>query len=107
MKQYRWTVQTESVPPLPDDGGEPVDGLSIERHVIECTFSRLRGRLTVSIDGESFTLPAGLLGLKAARREPFRLGDEQAVLTVDGRGRAGLIFRGEAVEPEVVTLGIV
>lgn len=61
---------------------------------IAYSFSRLGG-MTVSIDGEAFKLPAGFLGLRAAKREIFRVGDEQAILAVDGRGRAKLLFRGE------------
>ena len=83
MKQTVWRVETDEA-----------------FHTVAYTLSRLRGRITVSIDGEAFTLPAGPLGLKAARREIFRLGDEQAVLAVDGRGRATLIFRAETVTPD-------
>ncbi|MBQ9162711.1 MAG: hypothetical protein IJX74_05485 [Clostridia bacterium] len=57
-------------------------------------FSRFGG-ITVGIDGEQFKLPAGFLGLGAARREIFRVGDEQAVLVVDRRGKAKLLFRSE------------
>ena len=66
-------------------------------HTVDYTFARLRGKVTVTIDGDSFDLPAGFLGLKVARREIFRLGDEQAVLAVDKKGNAELIFRGENV----------
>ena len=82
MKQTIWRVDTE-------------EGI----HTVTYAISRLKGRITVSIEGDAFTLPAGLLGLKAARREIFRLGDEQAVLAVDGKGRAALIFRAETVSP--------
>ena len=107
MKKYRWIVTTESVPPVQDDGAEPLDGLKLERHVVEYAFYRLRGRLTVTIDGEDFRLPAGFLGLGAARREIFRLGDEQAVLVVEKNGRAQLIFRGGTVEPETMEYSLV
>lgn len=107
MKKYRWIVMTESVPPVLEDGTELLDGLKLERHVIEYAFYRLRGRLTVTIDGEDFRLPAGFLGLGAAKREIFRLGDEQAVLAVEKSGRAQLIFRGETVEPETVEYSLV
>ena len=66
-------------------------------HTVAYTFARLKGRITVTIDGESFDLPAGFLGLKVARREIFRLGDEQAILAVDKKGNAELIFRGKSV----------
>ena len=80
MKQKNWSVT--------------VDDIS---HTVNYTFARWKGRITVTIDGESFDLPAGFLGLKAARREIFRLGDEQAILAVDKKGEAELIFRGESV----------
>ena len=80
MKQKNWSVI--------------VDDIS---HTVNYTFARWKGRITVTIDGESFDLPAGFLGLKAARREIFRLGDEQAILAVDKKGEAELIFRGESV----------
>ena len=81
------------------------------------TLHRLTGRMTVTVNGDAFTLPAGPLSLRAARREPFRIvspdGEaEQAVLAVDRQGRATLWFRGEAVPAEdqgvrfVVELGI-
>ena len=66
-------------------------------HIVDYTFARLKGKVTVTIDGDSFDLPAGFLGLKVARREIFRLGDEQAVLVVNKKGEAELIFRGENV----------
>lgn len=80
MKQKAWSVTVDDTP-----------------HTVTYAFARLKGRITVSIDGDSFDLPAGFLGLKAARREIFRLGDEQAILAVDGKGNAELIFRGESV----------
>lgn len=125
MKQYTWTVTVEaygetdgifSDPDCPDiatpEGeavadmeGEkapaPEEGKGTETHRVVCTFSRLRGRITVSIDGDAFELPAGFLGLCAARREIFRLGAEQAVLAVDRRGHASLILRGNTLLPEV------
>lgn len=66
-------------------------------HTVDYIFARLKGVITVTIDGDSFDLPAGFLGLKVARREIFRLGDEQAILAVDKKGNAELIFRGEKV----------
>ncbi len=80
MKEKTWTIPTEDA-----------------THTVAYTFARLKGKITVTIDGDSFDLPAGFLGLKAARREIFRLGDEQAVLAVDKKGNAELIFRGENV----------
>lgn len=63
---------------------------------VSYTFSRTRG-ISVSIDGEEFKLPVGFLGLKAARREIFRACDEQAILVVDKRGHAKLLFGGEEI----------
>ncbi len=80
MKQKSWSVT--------------VDGTT---HTVVFAFVRMKGRITVSIDGESFDLPAGFLGLKVARREIFRLGDEQAILAVNKKGEAELLFRGESV----------
>ena len=71
--------------------------LDEERHEVMCEFSRAKGRITVTIDGESFDIPCGLFGCKAKRREPFRLGDDQAILAVDGHGHATLIVDGEIV----------
>ena len=82
MKVVTWHIQTEE-----------------ETHVVSYTFARLKGKITVVIDGESFDLPAGFLGLRAAKRELFRLGDEQAVLVVNKKGNAQLLFQGEQVQP--------
>lgn len=82
MKQTRWQTTVDE-----------------QTHEVIYRFSRLAGRITVAIDGEAFDLPAGLLGLRAARREIFRLGDEQAVLVVEKGGRASLLLRGEALAP--------
>ena len=125
MKQYTWTVTVDAdseadgaFPDLdspdiaaPEEEGEavmegekapaPEEGKGTETHRVVYTFSRLRGRITVSIDGDAFDLPAGFLGLCAARREIFRLGAEQAVLAVDRRGHASLILRGNTLPPEV------
>ncbi len=73
-------------------------------HTVTYTLSRFTGRMSVSVNGDSFTLSAGFLSLGAARREPFRLVDtdgeaEQAVLVVDKHGKPALIFRGETVAP--------
>lgn len=95
MKKYVWVAAIA-------DTSEPM-----EKHTVSCVFRRLTGRITVTIDGEDFRLPAGFLGLGAAKREIFRLGDEQAVLAVEKSGRAQLIFRGETVEPETVEYSLV
>ncbi len=73
-------------------------------HTVSYALSRITGRMTVTVDGEAYTLSAGFLSLRAARREPFRLVDEdgeaeQAVLVVDKRGHAMLLFRAAVVEP--------
>lgn len=82
MKRMIWNIRTEGA-----------------SHSVTYAFSRLRGKITVTIDGDSFDLPAGFLGIHPSRREIFRLGDEQAVLVVDGKGRASLLFRAAVVEP--------
>ena len=74
-------------------------------HTVTYSLNKLTGKMTVTLDGEAFDLSAGFLSLKAARREPFRIVDgdgeaEQAVLTVDRKGRASLLFRAKTVEPE-------
>ncbi len=79
------------------DGGEAA-------HTVSYTLSRFTGRMTVTVDGDAFTLSAGFLSVRAARREPFRLvgedGEaEQAVLVVDQKGRASLLFRAATVPP--------
>ena len=83
MKRMTWNVHTEE-----------------ENHRVDYAFSRLKGKITVTIDGDVFDLPAGFLGLHPARRDIFRLGDEQAVLVVDGKGRAKLLFRAAELTPE-------
>ena len=81
MKSMTWHIQTEE-----------------ETHVVSYTFVRLKGKMTVTIDGDSFDLPTGFLGLSTAKREIFRLGDEQAVLVVNKKGNAELLFRGQPVK---------
>ena len=71
-------------------------------HVVTYSLNKLTGRMTVSVDGDEFILSAGFLSCKAARREPFRLvgadGEaEQAILTVDKKGKPSLIFRAQIV----------
>ncbi len=89
MKQTTWRIANE-------------DGTT---HTVTYALSRLTGRMTVTVNGDAFTLSAGFLSLKAARREPFRLvgmdGEaEQAILVVDKKGRATLLFRAQTVEEE-------
>ena len=74
-------------------------------HTVTYSLHKLTGRMTVTLDGDEFTLSAGFLSLKAARREPFRIvgadGEaEQAILAVDKKGKATLIFRAKEVAPE-------
>lgn len=75
------------------------------RHVITYSLNKFTGRMLVTLDEDVFVLSAGPLSLKAARREPFRIADgdgeaEQAVLVVDKKGRASLIFRAKEVAAE-------
>ena len=74
-------------------------------HTVTYSLNKFTGKMTVILDGDEFTLSAGFLSLKAARREPFRIMDEdgeaeQAILVVDKKGRASLIFRAQEVMPE-------
>ena len=74
-------------------------------HTVTYSLNKFTGRMTVSLDGDEFTLSAGFLSLKAARREPFRIVDEegeaeQAILVVDKKGRASLLFRAKEVVSE-------
>ena len=74
-------------------------------HTVTYSLNRFTGKMTVTLDGDEFTLSAGFLSLKATRREPFRILDEegeaeQAILVVDKKGRASLIFRAKEVLPE-------
>ena len=80
MKTYTWQIKTEE-----------------EIHEVSYTFARMKGQMTVTIDGDDFALPAGFLGCKCAKREIFRLGDEQAILVVDKKGVPTLLFQGQAV----------
>ena len=85
MKQYTWTVTVDAdseadgafpdldSPDIATPEGEavavmegekapaPEEGKGTETHRVVYTFSRLRGRITVSIDGDAFDLPAGFL----------------------------------------------
>ena len=74
-------------------------------HTVTYSLNKFTGRMTITLDGDEFTLSAGFLSLKAARREPFRIMDEegeaeQAILVVDKKGRASLIFRAKEVAAE-------
>ena len=74
-------------------------------HTVTYSLNRFTGKMTVTLDGDEFTLSAGFLSLKAVRREPFRIVDEegeaeQAVLVVDQKGNASLLFRAKEVLPE-------
>ena len=80
----------------------PVDAPT---HTVTYSLNKFTGKMTVTLDGDEFALSAGFLSLKAARREPVRIVDEegeaeQAILSVDKRGRAKLIFRAKEVKPE-------
>ena len=81
-KTITWRIQTEDAV-----------------HTVTYSLRRLSGRMTVTLNGEAFALSAGPLSLRAARREPFRIvsphGEaEQAILSVDRRGKPTLLFRG-------------
>ena len=74
-------------------------------HTVTYSLNKFMGKMTVTLDGDEFILSAGLLSLKAARREPFRIVDEegeaeQAILVVDQKGLASLLFRAKEVAPE-------
>jgi hypothetical protein len=76
-----------------------------KQHIIAYSLNKFTGRMTVTLDEDVFVLSAGFLSLKAARREPFRIVDddgeaEQAVLVVDRQGRASLIFQAKEVVAE-------
>ena len=81
-------------------------------HIVTYSLNRVTGRMTVTLDGDTFDLSAGPLALNAARREPFRIvgpdGEaEQAILTVDRRGEAALLFRSEIVPAQERDEGVV
>ncbi len=90
MKSTAWQIRTEDT-----------------THTVTYTLALLSGRMTVTVDGDTFVLSAGFLSLRAARREPFRLvspdGEpEQAILVVDKKGRPALLFRAREVAPTEV-----
>ena len=64
-----------------------------EEHLVVYTRAVLSKAVRIEIDGEAFELPRG------AREEPFRLGDEQAILSIAKNGKASIRTRyGEAQE---------
>lgn len=67
----------------------PLDG---ETHHITYKRRALSRKVCMEIDGESFTLP------RTQREEIFRLGDEQAILCVDRKGRATIRLRDGVIE---------
>ena len=88
-KTIRWRIRME-------DGTD---------HVVTYTQNRFTGRVTVTLNEDIYLLSAGFLSLKSARREPFRVvsseGEaEQALLTVDKRGKPALIYGGREVPQE-------
>ena len=58
-----------------------------QTHRLTYTRRALRATVTLDIDGTRFELPRG------EREEPFRLGDEQAILGIDRHGRASIRTR--------------
>ena len=62
-------------------------------HRLVYTRPFLSRHVTLQIDGEAFRLPRG------ARQEPFRLGEEQAILRICRNGKAQILTR-EGVLPE-------
>lgn len=66
-----------------------------EEHRLTYRRSLFWRHVELDIDGETYKLPKG------AREEPFRLGDEQAVLCIRKNGSAAIHTRlGEAFEDE-------
>ena len=85
-KKTVWQIQTEDI-----------------QHTVTYTLHKFTGRMTVTLDEDEFHLSAGFLSLKAARREPFRIvgadGEaEQAILAVNKKGQAKLLFRAKEVQ---------
>lgn len=69
-------------------------------HTLSVSFSRIKGKVSVTLDGEDYTLPAGFLGLTVARREMLLVGEDKALLVLDKAGNATLTVEGKQVEPE-------
>ncbi len=84
MKQTNWKLTGS-------DGSE---------HTLSVSFSRIKGKVSVTLDGEDFSLPAGFLGLTVARREMLLVGEDKALLVLDKAGNATLTVEGKQVEPE-------
>jgi hypothetical protein len=55
---------------------------------------RFSRHVVLEIDGEKFELPKG------ERQEPFRLGNEQAILCIGRDGRASILVREGEVREE-------
>lgn len=91
VRTYCWRV--------PEPGENGTDGCPI--HTVTCALSRLRGKLFVTVDGETYDLPAGLLGVSAARREMLQVGEMKALLVLTRAGKASLIVEGNTVDPEM------
>ena len=79
-KKQVWTVKTD-------------DGV----HTLAYSYSIWSGKSVFTIDGEDFVQKMRSFRVNVARREIFRLGDEQCVLAVSGNGRAEIIYRGKTV----------
>lgn len=84
MKQTNWKLTGS-------DGAE---------HTLSVSFSRIKGKVSVTLDGEDFSLPAGFLGLTVARREMLLIGEDKALLVLDKVGNATLTVEGKQVDPE-------
>lgn len=69
-------------------------------HSVVYTCRPLIGKITVSIDGETFDLKSKFLFIGLARREMFRVGDTQALLVVGKSGKAQVLIKGKPVEQE-------
>ena len=69
-----------------------------QTHQVAYTCRPLVGKMTVTIDKESFTLKSKFLFYGIARREAFRVGDTQALLAVGRSGRAQVLIKGKPVE---------
>lgn len=69
-------------------------------HAVEYTCRPLTGKITVTIDGESFDLRSKFLCFGIARREAFRVGDIQALLVVAKSGRAQVLIKGKPIDED-------
>jgi hypothetical protein len=68
-----------------------LDGVT---HTLVYTRSAFWRHVVLDIDGERYELPKG------AREEPFRLGDEQAILRIQKNGDAAILTREGEVEAQ-------